>query len=91
LQLEEAEKLHSHANSSGSGAQEEDTMGCQGLTRGGRREFGGIQKAGQNYSTGALHVIVEDWIAMTEGIQIIKGVLGREVLYMASRRRRIKN
>ena len=55
-------------------------MGCQGLTRSSRREFGGIQKAGQNYSTGALNVIVKNRIAMTEGVQIVEGMLGREVL-----------
>jgi hypothetical protein len=55
-------------------------MGCQRLTRGLRREFGSIQKAGQNNGTSALHVIVKNWIAMAERVQVIEGMLGREVL-----------
>lgn len=80
LQLEETEKLHSHANPSRSRAKEEDFMGCQGLARRSRRYFGSIKEAGQNNSASTLHVIVKHWITMTEGVQVVESMLSREVL-----------
>ena len=55
-------------------------MGFQGLARSSRRYFGSIKKAGQNNSTSALHVIVEHWITVTEGVQVVESMLGREIL-----------
>ena len=57
-------------------------MRCQGLARSSRRYFGSIKKAGQNNGASALHVIVKHWITMTEGVQVVEGMFGREVLHI---------
>jgi hypothetical protein len=56
-------------------------VGCQGLTGCSGRQFGGIQKAGQNYGTSALHVIIKNWVSMTEGVQVVESMLSGEVLH----------
>ncbi len=56
-------------------------MGCQGLTRSSRRQLGSIQKAGQNYCTSALHIVVKNWITMTEGVQVAESMFGGEILH----------
>jgi hypothetical protein len=68
LQLEKTEKLHSHTYPSGPRTQEEDSMRCQRLTGSSRGELGGIQETRQNYSAGALDIVVKDWVTVPEGV-----------------------
>ncbi len=43
-------------------------MGCQRLTGSSRGKLCGVQKTGQDYSAGALHIIVKDWVTVPEGV-----------------------
>ena len=80
LELEEAHELHGYSDSGGTGTQEENAVVGKRTSGGCGGQLRGVHESGEHDGAGALDVIVEHRVAVTEGLEILEGVLSREVL-----------
>lgn len=80
MQLEEAHQLHGDTDTRGTSAQEQNAVLGQRHSGGRRRELGGIQESGQDNRPGALDIVVEHRVAVSEAIQIEERLVCRKIL-----------
>lgn len=80
VESKETQKLHSDADTCRTGTKEEDAVVRQWLVRSSRSNLCGIDETRQHNSTSALNIVVENGVAVAEGVKVFKGVIGREIL-----------